>query len=179
MPARLRGGERKMPKGLRSWSMTAAIAAACIAAPAPAATITAQVNARVVKPLVLTRVQDLNLGTILLGPGTWSGANLRLSRTGALTCPAPLTCSGATQVAIYNVSGSNNATVKISAPDVTLVNQSDATKTLRMVVDSPGTVVLTSSGPPGTNFPLGGSINLDSATGGGVYVGTFNVTVDY
>ena len=109
---------------------TAALgAAALFAAPASAATITAKVNAKVVKPLVLTRVQDLDLGTVLLSPGSWTGANLRLSRAGVLTCPAQLTCSGATRVAIYNVSGSKQVTVRVSAPNVTLVNQSDPTKT--------------------------------------------------
>jgi len=69
--------------------------------------------------------------------------------------------------------------VRISAPNVTLTNQSDPTKTLTLVVDSPGSLVLTNSGPPGSNFSLGGSVNLSSTTAGGVYAGTFNVTVDY
>jgi hypothetical protein len=77
------------------------------------------------------------------------------------------------------VQGSNNQTVRISAPNVTLVNQSDATKTLTLTVDSPASVVLTNSGPPGTNFSIGGSISLSSSTAAGTYVGPFNVTVDY
>lgn len=153
---------------------------ACVAAgPAHSATINAQAQAKVIKPLVLTSIQDLDLGTLLLAPGTWSGATVRLSRSGAFTCPANVTCSGVTQVAKYNVSGTNNQTVTIIAPNVTLVNQSDPGKTLTLVVDSPGTVLLTNSGPPGTNFPLGGSITISSSTAEGDYVGTFNVSVDY
>lgn len=95
------------------------------ASPAPAATVTATANAKVVKPLLLKHIQDLDLGNVVLGSGTWSGATLQLSRTGTLTCAAQLSCSGATQVAAYNVSGTNNTTVRISAPNVTLVNQSD------------------------------------------------------
>ena len=159
---------------------TAALgAAALFAAPASAATITAKVNAKVVKPLVLTRVQDLDLGTVLLSPGSWTGANLRLSRAGALTCPAQLTCSGATRVAIYNVSGSKQVTVRVSAPNVTLVNQSDSTKQLTLVPDAPATIALPNSGAKGVDFPIGGTIRLDSTTADGTYVGTFNVTVDY
>lgn len=157
----------------------ALLAAVPFAAPAPAETITAKVNAKVVKPLALKRVQDLDLGMVLLGPGTWAGAAVMLSRGGVLTCPANLTCSGVTQVAVYNVSGSNQATVRIDAPDVTLVNQTDPTRTLTMTVDSPGTVTLTNSGAKGLDFPLGGSIELDSATADGTYTGTFAVTVDY
>lgn len=161
-------------------TMAAALAAALLqVAPASAATITAKANAKVVKPLVLKRVQDLDLGTVVIGSGSWSGAKLTLSRAGVLTCPAELICSGATQVAVYNVSGSNQSTVRIGAPDVTLVNQNDTTKTLTMVVDSPGTLTLTNSGAKGQDFPLGGSIRLDSTSADGTYTGTFNVTVDY
>lgn len=165
---------------LTKGAMTAALAAALLHAPAASAeTITARVSAKVVKPLVLKRVQDLDLGIVLIGSGTWSGARLTLSREGQLTCPAQLTCSGATQVAEYNVTGSNQMTVRISAPDITLVNQSDPTKALTLVVDSPETILLTNSGSQGQNFPLGGSIDIDSTTVDGTYTGTFNVTVDY
>lgn len=152
---------------------------AALAAPAGAASINARAKAKVVKPLVLKSVQDLDLGTLLLGPGTWSGATVTLSRDGVFTCPANVTCSGATQVAIYNVSGSNRQTVVINAPDVPLVNQNDSTKILTLVVDSPDTVVLTNSGPAGTDFPIGGSITVDSTTADGHYVGTFEVTAEY
>ena len=156
------------------------ICAVAGAEPGRAATQVAQVNANVVKPLILTWLQNLDLGTITLAPGTWSGATVAISRTGVFSCAnANLTCTGATQVATYNVSGTNRSVVTITAPNVTLVNQSDSTQTLTLVVDNPGSVLLTNSGPPGTNFSLGGSIALGSSTAGGVYVGTFNVTVDY
>jgi hypothetical protein len=153
--------------------------AAVLAAPATAATITAQVKAKVVKPLTLSSIQDFDLGTLVLGPGSWSGAVVSLSRAGALICPANVTCSGATQVAMYNVQGSNQQTATIIAPNVTMMNQSDPTKTLTLVVDSPGSIPIPNSGAPGVNFPLGGSISISSTTVGGVYVGTFNVSVDY
>jgi hypothetical protein len=159
-------------------AMLAAIAAA---GPAHAASSqTATVSATVVKPLTLSWVQNLDLGTIVLGNGTWAGATVGISRAGAFSCTnTNVTCSGATAVAKYNVSGTNNQVVRITAPNVTLVNQSDPTKTLTLVVDSPGTLTLTNSGNPGVNFSLGGSISLSSTTAGGVYSGTFNVTVDY
>jgi hypothetical protein len=156
------------------------LAALAAAAPAHAANNVATVQANVVKPLILTWLQDLDLGTIALGPGTWSNATVGISRAGVFSCTnANLICTGATQVARYNVSGTNNRTVLISAPNVTLVNQGDPTKTLTMVVDNPGSALLTNSGPPGTNFSLGGSISLSSTTVSGTYSGTFNVTVDY
>ena len=163
-----------------------AAVAACwvlVAAPAPASAApggSVTIQASVIKPLSLTWLQNLDLGTIVLGTGTWSGATVAISRSGALSCSnANVTCSGATAVARYNVTGTNGQVVRISAPDVTLVLQGDPTRTLTLTVDSPGTVRLPNSGSRGIDFALGGSLNLSSAVAGGTYVGTFNVTVDY
>jgi hypothetical protein len=150
------------------------------AAPARAATVTSSVSASNVKPLLLTKLQDLDLGTVTLGPGTWSNATISISQAGVLSCANPnLTCAGATTVAQYNVQGSNQQTVRISAPNVTLVSQSDPTQTLTLVTDAPATLLLTNSGFPGVNFSIGGAVTINSTTSGGTYVGTFNVTVDY
>ena len=161
-------------------AMMVGLAALAAAAPAHAANNVATVQANVVKPLILTWLQNLDLGTIALGPGTWSNATVGISKAGVFSCTNPnLICTGAPQAARYNVSGTNNRTVLITAPNVTLVNQGDPTKTLTMVVDNPGSALLTNSGPPGTNFSLGGSISLSSTTVSGTYSGIFNVTVDY
>lgn len=154
--------------------------ALCSVQPALAATQVAKVSATVAKPLTLARVQDLDLGTIVLGPGSWSGATVAISRGGAFSCASSnVTCVGTTQVAKYVVTGSNNQAIRITAPNVTMVNQSDPAKTLVLVVDNPGTLTLPNSGNNGVQFPLGGSINVSSSTAGGTYAGTFNVTVDY
>lgn len=145
-----------------------------------AATAVAQVTASGVKPLVLTKVQDFDLGSVTLGTGVWSGATVALSQAGVLSCAnANVTCSGATMVATYNVQGSKQLTVQISAPNVTLVNQSDSTQTLTLTTDAPATLVLANNGFPGSNFSVGGSVTVNSTTAAGTYVGTFNVTVDY
>ena len=153
---------------------------ACIlATPAAAATQNAAVKANVVRALTLASEQNLDLGTITLSLGTWSGAVVGISRTGVFTCSTMVTCTGARQFATYKVTGSNKMVVKIDAPNVILVNQSDPTKKLTLNIDSPGEITLTSSGQPGTLFNLGGSITLDSATATGTYSGTFQVSVDY
>jgi len=148
--------------------------------PARAATVTATVNASVNKPLVLTKVQDLDLGTVTLGPGVWSNATISISQAGVLSCGSSnVVCSGVPMVAKYNVQGSKQQTVHVSAPNVTLVNQNDSTQTLTLAVDAPSTITLANSGFPGSNFSVGGSITLNSNTVAGTYVGTMNVTVDY
>jgi uncharacterized protein DUF4402 len=159
------------------------LAAACsggLAAPALAVTQSAAVKVTVVKPLTLTALQNLDLGTITLAGGVWSSATVGISRSGVLSCAsANLVCSGATQVARYKITGTNRQVVLISAPNVTLTNQSDSSQTLTMVVDGPSSVTLTSSGQPGVDVDLGGSITLSSSTADGTYSGTMNVTVEY
>ena len=164
---------------LRPLLPLAAAGAAAFAAPAHAVTQTANVKVSVVKPLTLTALQDMDLGTITLNGGTWASTTVGISRTGVATCGSNVICSGAPQVARFKVTGTNKMVVLVSAPPVTLTNQSDPTKTLTMTVDSPGTVTLTSSGQPGTDFDVGGSIALSSTTADGTYSGTINITVDY
>jgi hypothetical protein len=155
------------------------LAVLCAAQPALAVTQNASVNANVVKPLTLAAQQNLDLGTLTTTLGSWSGATVGISRTGAFTCNAKVVCTGAPQVARYKVTGSNRMVVRITAPNVTLVNQGDPTQTLILTVDNPGQVTLTSSGEPGNTFNLGGSITLNSTSPSGLYSGTFQVTVDY
>jgi hypothetical protein len=145
-----------MTKPLRPLLISLAVGAAAVAAPAHAVTQSASVKG-----------------------GTWSTTTVGISRTGAFTCGSNVICSGAPQVARFKVTGTNKMTVLITTPAVTLTNQSDPTQTLTMTVDSPGSVTMTSSGEPGINFDLGGSITLSSATADGTYSGTMNVTVDY
>ena len=159
------------------------LAALCLAAEASvsaAATVNAQVTANNVKPLVISKIQDLDFGTVTLGPGAWTNATISLSQSGVLSCAnANVTCAGATTVAQYNVQGSKQSSVQITAPNVTLVNQNDSTQTLTLVTDAPASIVLANSGFPGSNFSVGGSVTVNSDTAAGTYVGTFNVTVDY
>jgi hypothetical protein len=170
----------RLPKRIIAQVLATLVCASWIGAAAHAATTTAAVTANNIKPLIITKLQDLDLGTVTLGPGIWSNATVSLSQGGVLSCTnANLTCSGATMVAQYNVQGSNQQTVRISAPNVTMVNQSDSSQTLTLVTDAPATVFLTNSGAPGVNFSVGGSVTLNSTSSAGTYVGTFNVTVDY
>lgn len=156
-----------------------AAASATIGTPARAVTQSASVNANVVKPLTLVWQQDLNLGTVALPAGTWTGATVGISQTGAFTCSSKVICTGMTTAASFNVTGTNKMMVTISAPNVTLVNQADTSKTLTLTVDSPGQLALPNSGNQGVTFGIGGSITLDSTTPGGTYKGTINVTVNY
>lgn len=174
-----------MERSAHRWRNNALLAAVATAAfsltvQATAATKSVPVKASVVKPLVLTSLQGLDFGTVILsGPGTWAGATVGLTRSGVLTCGANLTCVGPAMAAQYSVSGTNKRVVLINAPSVSLVNQADPTQTLTLATDAPASLTLTNSGPQGTSFAIGGHITLSSSTSAGTYAGTFNVTVDY
>jgi hypothetical protein len=172
-----------MNKFLRMTSLAATVAAVALTAtPALAVgpTKNATATARVVKPLTLTWVRDLDLGTIVLsGAGAWSGAVVGIDKTGAWSCSnANVTCSNPHQTAQYKVTGTNGQDVKITAGDVTLTEPVSGS-TLTLTTDNPGTINLGNSGASGYTFDLGGSITVASNTPDGTYTGTFNVTVDY
>lgn len=168
----------RIPARLLSLALVAC--ATLVAPPAGAVTQTAAVSASVAKPLELIRVQDLDLGTVSLTPGGWSGATVSISQAGVRTCSNPnIVCSGTAQAAKYQVSGSNRMVVLIQAPNVTMVNQSDPSKTLTLVTNAPSQVTLPNSGNPGIIFSIGGTITVSGSTAGGDYQGTFNVTAEY
>jgi uncharacterized protein DUF4402 len=176
-----------MSKFLRMTSLAAAVATAALAATPAGAQVgpdpssrNATATARVVKPLKLYWVQDLDLGTILqAGSGAYT-ESVGITHLGAFSCSGVnLVCSGTPRVARYRVTGTQGQVVTINAPDVTLTNQVDNLTTLLMTVDNPGTVTLGNSGEPGTPFALGGSIDVSNTTLDGTYFGTFNVTVNY
>lgn len=172
---------------LRITSLAATVAAMALAATPASAQVApsdrnATATARIIKPLTLTHVQDLNLGDILLSGGTgWTGAVVGITHDGSFDCSnVNVTCTGVPQVAMYNVTGTQGQTVTItSTPTVLMRNANDVNETLTLTVDNPGTVYLANSGAPGSDFSLGGSISVDADTLDGVYTGTFDVTVDY
>lgn len=141
-------------------------------------TTQATASASIKKPLIISRVADMNFGDILLsGSGTFS-ANVVIARDGTLTCPSTnLTCSGTTSAASYNVSGNKSQQVNITAD--TSLTLTSPNGTLSMAVDAPANVILANSGAPGTNFGIGGTLTLTNNTPDGLYTGTFNVTANY
>jgi len=159
-----------------------AATSALLALASPAAAVSpatqATANAKIYKPLTISKVQNLDFGVIVLGAGTWSGEVVSISQVGALTCGggANLTCSGSPQVAKYHLVGTNNATVTVSSPGFNLTGPG----TLAFTPNAPATVNLGATGSTtGVDFSIGGSITLASTTPDGVYSGTFAVTADY
>ena len=161
---------------------TAAVAAlALTATPALAAPVSpdkqATATARIVKPLSLTWVQDLDFGTVTLvdtGPTT-----ITVAQNGTRTCPGTaVTCSGASTAAKYLITGTNNQSVTVNASNVSMTGPAGSTPLL-VTVNAPGSVNLGNSGASGAALDIGGSISVGGGQAEGTYTGTFAVTVNY
>jgi len=177
-----------MTNFIRMTSLAATVAAMALSTPAlaaPGAPVgpsdkDATATVRVVKPLTLAWKQDLDLGTVVLGAGTWSGADVGIGKDKVFSCSnTNVTCSGTPTTAEYTITGTNQQVVTVNASDVTLKNVLDNTKTLLLTVDKPATVNLGNSGSAGYVLDLGGKVTLASDTVDGTYSGTFAVTVNY
>lgn len=151
------------------------VLAALAPTPAGAASTTAATSVNVVKPVILSKLQDLDFGTLTFASFTGT-RTVVLSRAGAVTCAADIVCSGTTKAARFNIQGTNNKVVLIGVTGGSLTNGTD---TIPFTADAPQSVTLTSSGMPGSNFEVAGSISVAGTLLGGLYSGTINVTTDY
>jgi len=168
-----------MNKSLFSLTLaaTALTATAANAAPTSVSNGPVQAHATIVKPLTLTKVSDMDFGSIVVqDDGTASLAN-----SGSLTCPATLTCAGTGTPAEYTVTGTNNQVVFITKPNVTLTNTVNPGTPLTLVLNGhgPTQTLLPNSGNSGVNFKLGGQISVAAGSLEGDYNGNLAVTVDY
>jgi hypothetical protein len=153
------------------------VVAPAVAAPVgivpPAAPVTA--TARIVKPLTLERVGDMDFGQIVVQ----DAGTATMTTAGAVSCTANLTCSGTTTAARYLVKGTNNQVVTVTAPDVSLTNAADSLTPLTLDLTNTTSLTISNSGQAGTALDLGGSIAIPANVRDGVYTGTLNVTVEY
>ena len=166
-------------------SAGALTALALISAPANAqavpATTQADAHVRIYQPLTLTSVRDLDLGTIVLsGTGPYTDT-VGITQAGVFSCGANVTCSGTTQTAQYEATGTQGQTLSVMvSATIPLANQTVPTApdlTLTVHAPDPDSVVLDAAGE--VTFDLGGSIQVSDTTAEGVYLGTFDVSADY
>jgi len=158
---------------------TAFVAVPAMATPVGVTGAAPSATVKIIRPLTLSATGSLNFGTIVLN-GVTANRTVTLSAGNVQTCggTTELQCSGTTSVPTYNVRGTNNQVVTILKNASDLTNANDGTK-LTLTPVGQATVTLTSSGAPGDNFAIGGSIVIGSGTTDGVYSGTVDVQVDY
>jgi hypothetical protein len=156
-----------------------ALPAAAVAQSAGSSAITATANVRVVRPLQLTALRNLDFGTIIMGQLT-TNQTVSVTASGR-TCGSggQLTCTGAFTTAQFQVIGTNNQVVLIrsATPTATLTNAAGQQITLTPTV--PQSVTMPNSGNQGVIFQVGGSLAIGPTTGDGVYTGTIEIQVSY
>jgi Mat/Ecp fimbriae major subunit len=171
-----------MTKFVRLAALAAAVTIAATPAFAQLAPVSqpATSKAKIMKGLTLTRTGELDFGTIVIDP-TAGTETVSVDDTGLRTCGAAvgskLVCSDASSAIKFTVTGTNNQLVDIDVEPVVLDNGAGGTIPVNIVV--PANVTLTSSGAPGVDFYVHGSIDVSAATAEGDYSDTFNVTVQY
>ena len=146
---------------------------------AQGATETFNAEATVVTPISITVDSDLNFGTIAVSATTGGTAVFDtsgvLTTTGGVTLPADAVDTPT--AAAFTVNGEADYTYSITLPapfDITETVASTATMTVTLSEAATGTLTL------GTEtVTLGAQLDVAAAQAGGIYNGTFDVTVDY
>jgi len=156
-------------------------------------------GAVLIKPMTLTETSPLHFGSITL-IGTTEGGTVALStanvRTisgggiGTLSSATPLSTNAA-----YNVTGTYNETYALTLPSTITVTETIAASTGINTMDITALTVLFTSGTPVEktasgatsvlnasgldSFKVGGTLTVAAGQIGGIYEGTFPVSVDY
>lgn len=146
-----------------------------LASPATAAQTTAVTTVKVVKPVSLSKLQDMDFGTLTFAEFTGTRM-VTLSPAGVIACAADIVCSGVGKQARFNLKGSNRLTVLLTYSAGALSNGTDS---IPVTADGPATMTLPNSGQQGLDFDVGGALMISSALVGGVYTGTITVTAEY
>jgi hypothetical protein len=139
-------------------------------------------KAKILKALNLRKDSDLDFGTIVVGPvvGTETVTMSQAGRTCGAAVGSQLVCSSTDpfSAAKFNVQGSNNQLVTITVPS-TVTMSNGATGSLVVDLTAPPSLTLSSSGTPGDDFYVEGSVDLAASTPEGDYTVDFDVTVEY
>ena len=139
---------------------------------ANAATANAAALAKVLSEVTVTRVADLEFGTIVAAP---VASTVIINPFGARTCGPGLACTGAVTAAAFSVSGTAGRIVTVSVPAaITLSNGADTMNAV-LAASAPGLLL----GAGGAFFTVGGTLNVGANQVDGDYAATFDATVDY
>ena len=139
----------------------------------------ATASVKVVKPLQLTVLRNLQFGTVMVG--TFSGSQTVAVTPAGRSCGsgAGLTCSGLYSTAQFRLTGTNNQFALISSATPTVTMTNGAGSSLTLTLSYPSSVSIDNSGNPGKLFEVGGSLSFASAMADGVYTGTIDIQVAY
>ena len=144
---------------------------------AQAATDTAQAEARILSPVAVTKVLDLNFGTIV--PGATADV-VTLDFASAVTCGS-LTCVGTPQTAEFTVEGTAGEQVTVDAIGTITLTRSGggASMTADLAPNVPYGATAWALPAASNTVLVGGDLNVGANQQAGVYIGSFDLTVNY
>ena len=145
-------------------------------------------GAKLIVPMTLTETGVLHFGTINILAGV--GGDVTLPTSSLIrTFDAGVSASAVAPVAThatYNVTGTKNVTYHLTLPATITVTETflgvasmSIVPAARFNVASKDATESTLSSTGTDNFTVGGVLTVPAAAVGGIYAGTFNVTVDY
>jgi TRAP-type C4-dicarboxylate transport system substrate-binding protein len=147
------------------------------------ATTTAATSARVITPITITKVVDMNFGNLV---ATAAGGDIVLPTSGARTGDAAIllgTQNGTVAAASFTVTGETDFTYAITLPsasfDVSNGDTTPATMSVGTFVSSPSSTSKLTSGSE--TLIVGATITLDANQKSGAYtnVDALAITVNY
>ena len=148
---------------------------------APAGNSNFDAKAKIVKPVTLTKVTDLDFGSTTMRPTLTSATVTVGDATGSVAVcsnTTMLTCSGGFPASFNLSSGVQGQTVQISfdTPPTSLLH-SNGTSTVAFALDAVENVVLDATGAG--KFNVGGTITVVSATADGEYSANVKIVANY
>ena len=146
-------------------------------------------GAKLIKPMTLTQTSPLHFGTINVLTGDGGTVTLPSNSTTRVfiggvseTTVAPYATNAA-----YSVTGTKNVTYALTLPASITVAETitgTATMTINALTarfnGAAGDAITSTLSATGTDsFTVGGTLTIAPSQEGGIYNGTFNVTIDY
>jgi Mat/Ecp fimbriae major subunit len=168
---------------IKALASAAFLAASFGATSAQAATADADARATILTKVEVAKVAgtDLDFGVIAIGSLASGSATVKVENDGsrpAANCGTGLVCSGTTDAAEFNITGSVGELIAISVPASVVLTHATTASTMSATLSTDaatGNHALTA----GETFAVGGTLTVDSAQEAGAYTGTFTVEVTY
>lgn len=167
-----------MTKIFKTAAAVSAVAAMGLGASAAhAADATATATAQILEQITVTKVTDLNFGTIVPDTAASGNVNVAANAAGTRTCAANLTCAGAASVssASFDVTASAGSSVVVTG--LTGLTQLTNAGGNTMNIALGGSTLDMSSGAD--TLYVGGDLTVGANQPTGTYNGNFTVSVNY
>ncbi len=173
-----------MTNFLTKAALAATVATGLFAAPAfaaPAGNEDFTAKARIVKPVTIANLTDLNFGTVTMNTSIVSEVvTIGNDIADVAVCgSAQLTCSGASGSADFTLSGgiANQAVVLTYNAPPAVLTHTNLTDTVAFSLNPISNVTLDANGAG--EFSVGGEITVETATVDGDYSANVNVVANY